>query len=254
MISSTACQADEFAIAAIDVTGDDSEAFLHGQLTQDLAGMQTGEQRFAAWVNPAGRVISLTDVQSIEGGFRLIVPAGLRDDLLTRLGRFVFRSRVTLEAGPDDAVDKLFPATPDAGARHLARLRAGVVWIGRETSERFTAHQLNLDLIGAISLNKGCYSGQEIIARTHNLGRVKRRIQRLTAEGREPAAAGSAVVAEGVKRGEIVDVAGHGPNGFDALVLLPLGEPIPGLALEDGSALAYGSLPYELPNPDSGRM
>ena len=59
-----------------------------------------------------------------------------------------------------------------------AKIKSGLVDINRKTSELYTPHMLNLDLIGAISFDKGCYTGQEIVARTENLGRVKRRVNR----------------------------------------------------------------------------
>jgi folate-binding protein YgfZ len=61
----------------------------------------------------------------------------------------------------------------------LADIRAGLPQIYLATRETFVAQMLNLDLLGAISFNKGCYTGQEIIARTQHLGRIKRRLYRL---------------------------------------------------------------------------
>ena len=51
---------------------------------------------------------------------------------------------------------------------------SGIPWLTTETSEEFIPQMLNLDQLGGISFNKGCYTGQEIIARTHYLGKTKR--------------------------------------------------------------------------------
>lgn len=51
---------------------------------------------------------------------------------------------------------------------------SGIPWLTTETSEEFIPQMLNLDLLGGISFNKGCYTGQEIVARTHYLGKTKR--------------------------------------------------------------------------------
>ena len=59
-----------------------------------------------------------------------------------------------------------------------ARIRAGIAEITERHSEKFTPHMLNLDLLGAISFDKGCYTGQEVVARTQNLGSSKRRLMR----------------------------------------------------------------------------
>jgi folate-binding protein YgfZ len=61
----------------------------------------------------------------------------------------------------------------------LADIRAGLPQIYLATRETFVAQMLNLDLLDAISFTKGCYTGQEIIARTQHLGRIKRRLYRL---------------------------------------------------------------------------
>ena len=61
----------------------------------------------------------------------------------------------------------------------LADIRAGLPQIYLATREAFVAQMLNLDLLDAISFTKGCYTGQEIIARTQHLGRIKRRLYRL---------------------------------------------------------------------------
>ncbi|MDE0454573.1 MAG: hypothetical protein OXJ63_04595 [Gammaproteobacteria bacterium] len=61
----------------------------------------------------------------------------------------------------------------------LADIEAELPWIGEKTSGKFLAHSLNLDLSGAVSFTKGCYVGQEIIARMEHRGRPKRRMQRV---------------------------------------------------------------------------
>src|SRR6185312_17370732 len=55
---------------------------------------------------------------------------------------------------------------------------SGLPQVYGATSEEFVAQMLNLDLVGAIAFDKGCYTGQEVIARAHYRGRVKRRLQR----------------------------------------------------------------------------
>jgi folate-binding protein YgfZ len=59
-----------------------------------------------------------------------------------------------------------------------AKIRAGIPEILGDSTEKYTPHMLNLDLLGAISFDKGCYTGQEIVARTQNLGSSKRRLMR----------------------------------------------------------------------------
>ena len=67
-------------------------------------------------------------------------------------------------------------ALPDDQWRE-ARIQAGQPDIDASNAERFTPHMLNLDRLGALSFDKGCYTGQEVVARTEHLGKVKRRLR-----------------------------------------------------------------------------
>lgn len=73
----------------------------------------------------------------------------------------------------------------------LSDIKAELPWVGEKTSGKFLAHSLNLDLSGAVSFTKGCFVGQEIIARMEYRGRPKRRMRRVQLP------AGSAVEAGG---------------------------------------------------------
>ena len=78
------------------------------------------------------------------------------------------------------------PAAPEAWER--LDIAAGIPFIMPATQEQFVPQMVNLDLIGALSYSKGCYPGQEIVARTHYLGKLKQRMFR--AKLAAPAAAG----------------------------------------------------------------
>jgi folate-binding protein YgfZ len=84
------------------------------------------------------------------------------------------------------APEKIAAAADAAAAKRfeeewrLADIRAGLPQVYAATSEAFVAQMLNLDLLDGISFTKGCYTGQEIIARTQHLGRIKRRLFRLS--------------------------------------------------------------------------
>jgi folate-binding protein YgfZ len=94
-------------------------------------------------------------------------------------------------------------------AWRLADIRAGLPQIYAATREMFVAQMLNLDLIDGISFAKGCYTGQEIIARTQHLGRIKRRLHRL----RLPAgtwAVGQAVHLTDGRSGRLTELAAAG--------------------------------------------
>ncbi|MDP8983988.1 MAG: hypothetical protein M3N97_02915 [Pseudomonadota bacterium] len=117
----------------------------------------------------------------------------------------------------------------------LADIRAGLPQIYAATREMFVAQMLNLDVLGGISFTKGCFTGQEIIARTQHLGRIKRRLFRL----RLPAgtwAIGQAVHLRDGRSGRITELA-HTGTEFEALAVLSLESgAAPGTA--DGPAAA----------------
>ncbi|MDN0085406.1 hypothetical protein QU487_22150 [Crenobacter sp. SG2305] len=82
--------------------------------------------------------------------------------------------------------DGLLEVAPLIGSLpwRLLDIRAGIPWLGKATSEEFVAQMANMELIGAVSFKKGCYPGQEIVARTQYLGKLKRRLYRVaTTEG-----------------------------------------------------------------------
>jgi folate-binding protein YgfZ len=88
------------------------------------------------------------------------------------------------------------------------------------TSEQFVAQMLNLDLLDAISFTKGCYTGQEIIARTQHLGRIKRRLSRLRLPSGSWSVGQPLRLTDG-RTGRLTQVAPVG-EGFEALAVLSL--------------------------------
>ena len=82
---------------------------------------------------------------------------------------------------------------------------------------------LNLDCVGGISFTKGCYTGQEIIARAHYRGRVKRRMQRFETASAAPLAPGQSVTLSAGRTAQIVDAVRHanGHTEFLAVAALP---------------------------------
>jgi folate-binding protein YgfZ len=80
----------------------------------------------------------------------------------------------------------------------LYDIQAGLAWIGRTGAEEFLPQSLNLDLTGALSFDKGCYPGQEIIARMHFRGKLKQRLYIASASIKTPPAASTKLYTENV--------------------------------------------------------
>ena len=102
----------------------------------------------------------------------------------------------------------------------LADVAEGLPQIYAATREMFVAQMLNLDLIDGISFTKGCFTGQEIIARTQHLGRIKRRMFRLLLPA-GPWAIGQAVHLGDGRAGRLTEVVSAGEE-FEALAVLSL--------------------------------
>jgi folate-binding protein YgfZ len=152
--------------------------------------------------------------------------------------------------GRRDALERAAESLPTAPAERaaLAEIRLGLPLIGTALAERFLPQMLNLDLLGAVAFDKGCYPGQEVIARAQNLGTVKRRLARFGGAGGAPPAPGSALVdASGDTAGEVVRAAAA-ENGYELLAVVRLdAQDGPLFIAGGGTALARLPLPYASP-------
>lgn len=179
----------DFPYSKILASGADAFDFLQAQLSNDLRLLEERAELLSAWCNPKGRVICILRVRRREAGYEMLLPAELAEPVLKRLTMFRFRSKVELETAAASPDDLGIPGSTDDWL--LENLRAGIPEVWQAQSEEFTPHMLNLDLIGAVSFDKGCFPGQEIVARTHYRGSSKRRTHRF--ESAEPVAAGDKV-------------------------------------------------------------
>jgi folate-binding protein YgfZ len=102
----------------------------------------------------------------------------------------------------------------------LKDIEAGLPTVTQAVSEEFLPQMLNLDLLGGIGFKKGCYTGQEVVARTHYLGNLKRRMFRLRGPGGVEVRAGDAVFEAGDADGNIGQVVMAAPESGGTSQLL----------------------------------
>jgi hypothetical protein len=164
--------------------------------------------------------------------------------------RWLLVSPMSGPESPDSA-----PAADPLIWRRLA-VAAGEPQVYATTSEEFIAQMLNLDCLGAIAFEKGCYTGQEVIARAHYRGRVKRRMQRfVTRSGQQLRPADAGTLSDG-RTFKVVDAAQLADGRCEFLAVTQLtSEPAAAaeaapVAGRDGTAALEAeqlALPYPLP-------
>lgn len=198
---------------ALLVTGEDAESFLQNLLTNDVKAAQPGQAQLSAFCQAKGRILAIFWLVRRGNDFILLLPADQTDFLAQRLTMFKLRSKVditvmadcpvialpnkhdhagisakidealTIALLPAEDLDNTLTQLHQAGLAQQAShcwqqvlLNNGYPMIFAASRERFTAQQVNLDLAGGVSFRKGCYPGQEVVARLHYLGEAKRRL------------------------------------------------------------------------------
>lgn len=143
--------------------------------------------------------------------------------------------------------------TPSAaGVWRLADIRAGIPQITPATQEQFVPQMINFELVDGVNFKKGCYPGQEIVARSQYLGKLKRRMLPARIESAEPAAGTEVYSSADPDQpcGRVVNAATVGTDSSEALVEVKLAATEAGsvhLGSVNGPVLRFGSLPYPLP-------
>ncbi|MEQ8233846.1 MAG: hypothetical protein RLW61_08420 [Gammaproteobacteria bacterium] len=225
-------------LAVVSVGGADARQFLHAQVSANLAQLGAGAGVCTAWCSPKGRVLYLLTVIGTDDGFRVLLPRARCEAFVKRLRMFVLRAAVTVEPLPDDGVVILdgvtaplqlpaglmagevtgttlvcgpadilaeswnaLPGTPiGEPAALLADVRRARPRLDDALVDQFLPQELDLDRHAGVSFDKGCYPGQEIIARVRFRGSVKRRLARFAATGDALPAPGTRLVVSGSDR------------------------------------------------------
>jgi len=211
-----------FNQSILDVSGPDAEAFLDSQLTSDVKNIKIKSLTRSGYCNPKGRLIATPYVIRNANSFNLLLPNDLVDEFISRISRFILRSKVSInendalaivgviaQAGaeisireldeldneileinsrqgfilrPFDSLESFWVKTTQSYLSsqfehwEVENIRNGIVNIGDATKEQFLPQMINLEKHKGVSFTKGCYPGQEIVARTKYLGSVKRKL------------------------------------------------------------------------------
>lgn len=190
-----------------------------------------------------GEVPATADAAVETGGVKILrVPGNERFE--------VYGRAETLQALWRRLETVLTPAGIDVWP--LLDILNGIPNIYPETGEHFIPQMANLQIINGVSFKKGCYPGQEVVARMQYLGKLKRSMYRLQSESNDIPAPGAEVVSitdgKPHEAGEIVDARGLPGGGYTALAVLQTTSVEQTLELKDrpGSTLHLTDLPYSL--------
>lgn len=226
------------------IEGPDATSFAHAQFSSNVRSLVTGEWQFSAWLDPQGRVHALFHLARLaDDRYLVLLRGGSAMAMVEALRRFVFRSKLSLTALPpralttgpsmplnmvgDDAeilslgcdTHSLQITASNIGddAWRLPQLRAGWPWLPTRILNELLPAALSLQRLHAVAIDKGCYPGQEIVARLHYRGGHKRHLHSVTLS--QAANAGD-MLCEGDKEvGCVLDViTAH--DGIAALVVL----------------------------------
>ena len=200
----------------LSVTGADARAFLHAQLTNDIEHLAADRWALAGWCSAKGRLLASFLVIPAPDGFLLQLARDLAAPVAKRLSMFVLRSKVKiadlsdawaqfgvwdaevsgevswrgniatvrvgerrfLQIGPTAELTEPVPGAIEADEVQwtLQEIRAGRPLITSATQDQFVPQMVNFETLGAVDFQKGCYPGQEIVARAQYRGQVKRRM------------------------------------------------------------------------------
>jgi len=202
-------------LATVRFSGTDAGDFLHNQLSNDVLGLAEGSSVFACYCEPKGRVLALMLVCRVAEDYYAVMANSLVKAVTDRLRMYVLRAKVEIEVFEQMAVaglesktianaDKLATVIPIPGTDQsfllmdtktidpgsdvavntwkANELQQGIAWLNPASSGQFLPQWLGFDELGAVNFRKGCYPGQEIVARTKYLGKVKRRPRLLNTE------------------------------------------------------------------------
>ena len=238
---------------AVRVAGPDAVAYLQGQLSQDVAALPLGATAPSFVLAPTGKVDAWVRVtRTADDTLVLDLDAGHGEALVARLRRFLLRTKADIEPlawrmvalrgpgaeaaaagapaalrvpagwpgvegvdllGPDVAPPAGVPAATPAAYESL-RIRAGVPALGAELTEATIPAEAGPEVIAAsVSFTKGCFTGQELVARIDSRGgRVPRRLRGLVVPGRDLPDVGGPVFVGGDDVGRITSLA-PAPDG-----------------------------------------
>lgn len=175
-------------IHSLEIKGTDAIKFLQGQLTNDVKALNLeNNTQLTALCNLKGRVIALVHLHYIaEDHLVMMLPVNLSETVLAHLKKYAIFSKVTFEISDHyhlyfdgkshQVTDTLGTSSVNDIQMQMKNIEAKRSLIDANNSELFLPAELNLDDFNAVSYTKGCFMGQEVIARMKYKGTLKKQL------------------------------------------------------------------------------
>lgn len=168
----------------ICVTGQDRYAFLNGFMTNDALKLASGEPLFTAFLNAQGKFLFDAFLCEKNDTVVLDVNTGSRDDLFAHLSKYKLRSKVTLEKTDTSPFEFEWPAPFSKKMTNKERILKGIPFGGIDViSQKGFILECGFDELGAIDWKKGCYLGQELVAKTKYRGEIRKKLMPIQFDG-----------------------------------------------------------------------
>lgn len=227
------------SLSGIQVSGNNAETFLQGQLTCDMRLLKNHEAcTLAACCDHKGRMLANFWVMRWHQDFLLILSCDLKNTVIDHLQKYAVFSKVQVTSCPAHlAIIGCNNKTPSEKIRviethevhdsqdetlwYLQNIRDGVCVLSEKTSLLFIPQMIHLEKLGGVSFEKGCYVGQEIVARTQYLGKLKRHLHHVIIPSNQFIQPGDDFKNQsGEKIGVIVNAVASQPGSYEALAVI----------------------------------
>lgn len=305
--------ADLSHLGLVAVSGTDAEAFLQGQLTNDVVGLAANQSQIGSHCSHKGRMLASFRVLKQDGTVYLQLPRSKVETMIKRLRMYLLRSKATVEdasdrlaaigiagdcapsllapcleaipdrdnevtrsdetivirvpapvprfeiLGPVTAIQALWDqlatgaSVVNADYWSLLDIRAGIPNLFPETSEAFVPQMANLQMLDGVSFKKGCYTGQEVVARMQYLGKLKRRMYQASVGADQAPQPGDELHCPSSSSekatGKVVDARANASGDYELLAVVEIESAEKGEVRlrPDGPVLSFEEPPYGFP-------
>ena len=156
--------------AIIQISGLDSAEFLQGQITNDVNLASSDQMLRSAICNVKGRVLAVFKILKVGTDFHIFLNKSIAEKFKSHLEKYSVFYKTKIELINQSSKNIEIISESDF---RLRCIEEGFVDINEPISESFTPHELNYQNLGLINFEKGCFTGQEVIARMHYRGKLK---------------------------------------------------------------------------------